>query len=86
MAYFRDLIDILTNNRAGVEPRRRIGGYCPRFTDLKTELVHEDAIRDSEARHYEYCLAIEAGMREFGCLHGSEYFVFAVEFAHGRPD
>ena len=73
MAHFCDLVDILTDNRAGVKPRRRIGSYCPRFTDLITELVHKDVIRDSETGHYEYCLAIEAGMCEFGCLHSSEY-------------
>jgi len=71
MAHFCDLVDLLTNNRAGIKPGRSIGGYCPCFSDLMTELVHEDAIRNSETGHDEYCLAIEAGMGEFGCLHSS---------------
>ncbi len=86
MAHFCDLEDLLTDDRAGVKPSRNVGGYRPCFSDLMTELVHEDAIRNSETRHYQYCLAIEASMGEFGCLHSSEYRVFAVEFAHGRPD
>jgi hypothetical protein len=76
MAHLGYPIDILAKNRAGVEPSRSISGYCPCFNNLTAELVHEDAVRNSETGHYQYCLAIEAGMREFRCLHSSEYWVF----------
>jgi hypothetical protein len=86
MAHLCDLIDILANNRAGVEPSINISGYCPCFANLMAELVHEEPVRNSETRHYENCLAVEAGIREFGCLHSSEYWIFGVELTHGRPD
>lgn len=86
MAHLCDLVDTLANNCAGVEPGRKISGYRPCFSNLISEHVHEDAVWNSETGHYEDCLAIEAGMREFRCLHNSEYRVFRVEFAHGRPD
>jgi len=86
MAHLCYLVGTLANNRAGVESSGGISGYCPCLNNLMAELVHEDVVRNSETGHDEYCLAIEAGVREFRCLHSSEYSVFGVEFAHGRPD